>query len=292
MLTYDAPLCGPDEPPPYTILNPDGAASFILTCEHAGLAVPAKLNRLGLEDEDYTKHYAFDIGVKRVTETLSALLDAPAILGNYSRLVVDLNRIVTAPTAFATNGEGKPIPGNVTMTESDRICRTLELYEPYQSALGRMIDKAIAAGGVPPLVSIHSFTPQFYNFRRPWDIGFLWTHDSRLSKRMIDFFERAGYVVGDNQPYDHRILRGSAINRHGDSRLLANTLVEIRQDLIATDEDSDKWAKILADCLREGLADGQLYSYYDGPLTPHDPEKERLYYEALAAASKRGEYYG
>ncbi|MDB5490267.1 MAG: hypothetical protein JWO78_116 [Micavibrio sp.] len=292
MLTYEAPLLGPDEPPPYTVLNPDGAAPFILTCEHAGLAVPAKLNRLGLDDEDYTKHYAFDIGVKRMTETLSALMDAPAILGNYSRLVVDLNRIVTAPTAFAASGEGKPIPGNVSITEADKRCRTLEIYEPYERALGAMIDRGLQRGLIPPLVSIHSFTPQFYNFRRPWQVGFLWTHDSRLSKRMIDFFTRAGYVVGDNQPYDHRILRGSAINRHGDSRLLPNTLVEIRQDLIATHEDSDKWAKILADCLREGLADGQLYSYYDGPLTPHDPEKERIYYEALAAASKRGEQYG
>lgn len=292
MLTYDTPLLGPDEPPPYTILNPDGAAPFILTCEHAGLAVPAKLNRLGLEDEDYTKHYAFDIGAKRVTETLSALMDAPAILGNYSRLVVDLNRIVTAPTAFVMTGEGKPIPGNVTITEADKACRAREVYAPYEEALEAMIDKGLQRGLVPPLVSIHSFTPQFYNFRRPWQVGFLWTHDARLSKRMIDFFIRAGYVVGDNQPYDHRILRGSAINRHGDARLLANTLVEIRQDLIATDENSDQWAKILADCLREVLADGRLYSYYDGPLTPHDPEKERLYYDALAAASKRGEQYG
>jgi predicted N-formylglutamate amidohydrolase len=292
MHNYDAPLLGPDEPPPYTILNADGAAPFILTCEHAGIAVPAKLNRLGLEDEDYTKHYAFDIGVKRVTETLSALLNAPAILSNYSRLVVDLNRIVTAPTAFAASGEGKPVPGNVTMTDADRICRTLELYEPYDAALSGMIDRAIGRGLTPPLVSIHSFTPQFYNFRRPWEVGFLWTHDDRLPRRMIDYFTAAGYVVGDNQPYDHRILRGSAINRHGDSRRLANVLVEIRQDLIANDEDSDKWAKIFADCLKEVLADDQLYSYYDGPLTPHDPEKERLYYEALAAASKRGEYYG
>ena len=292
MLTYNVPLLGPDEPPPYTILNAEGSASFVLTCEHAGLAVPKKLNRLGLEDEDYTRHYAFDIGVKRVTETLSRLMDAPAILGNYSRLVVDLNRLSTAPTAFASSGEGKPVPGNITITEADKTCRILELYEPYQKALSGMIDKAIARGPVPPIVSIHSFTPQFYNFHRPWQVGFLWTHDSRLSKRMIDYFAGQDYIVGDNQPYDHRILRGSAINRHGDTRNLPNTLVEIRQDLIANDEDSDRWAQILADCLREVLADGQLYSYYDGPLTPHDPDKERIYYEALAAASKRGEQYG
>lgn len=292
MLPYDSPLLQSDEPPAYTILNPHGKARCILTCEHAGRLVPRQLNMLGLEDEDFTRHYATDPGVRRVTETLSQLIDAPAILGNYSRLVVDLNRSIGAPTAFAPTGEGKPVPGNVNISDEDKACRTREIYDPYHTALDAMINHALGQGFVPPIISIHSFTPRFFNFQRPWQVGFLWTHNRRLPGLMIDYFIRASYVTGDNQPYDHRILRGSAINRHGDERGLPNVLVEIRNDLISNDAESDVWAKNLADCLEGILADPSIYAYYDGPLTPYDPERERLYYDAVNEAAKRGEHYG
>lgn len=280
------------EPEPFTIRNPHGKANCILTCEHAGNIVPAVLKMLGLEDEDYGKHYAVDVGIRRVTEMLSDLLDAPAIFGNYSRLVVDLNRDILHPTAFVTAGEGKPIPGNIGITEDDRTARIRELYDPYNTALAAMLDHATADGAHPAIVSMHSFTPQYFQFRRPWQVGFLWTHDARISNAMIAFFEGAGFTVGNNQPYDHRILRGSAINRHADARCLSNTLVEIRNDLISNDKGADEWAKLFADCLHEVLADQSVCSYYDGPLTEYDAERERTYYEELIEKSKRGEQHG
>ncbi len=287
-----ASLLGPDDPPPFTVLNPGGASRCILTAEHAGIAVPGKLNRLGLDDEDYTRHYAVDVGVRRLTETLSALLDAPAILGNYSRLVVDLNRDRTHRTLCADHGEGKPVPGNIGLCEQDRAARICAIYDPYEQALESMMDRAVARDAPPIVVSIHSFTPQFYNFKRPWQVGFLWTHDSRLSHALIPYFTGRGMVVGDNQPYDHRVLRGSAINRHADARRLSNTLVEIRSDLILNDKMSDDWATLLAESLQEGLANPDICAYYDGPLTEYDPVREQTYYEELIEKSKKGECYG
>lgn len=277
---------------PFTILNPDGKAKCILTCEHGGIIVPDVLNMLGMDADDYKKHYAFDIGARRVTETLSALLDAPAIIGNYSRLVVDLNRDLTHPTAFVTAGEGKPVPGNIGMSEEDRAARIHEIYDPYQEALRAMLDRAMGDGAHPAMVSVHSFTPKFFEFQRPWDIGFLWTHDMRLSQAMIPYFASRGYMAAENQPYDHRIVRGSAINRHADKRCLSNTLVEIRNDLISNDKDCDSWAKLLADCLNQVLADQAVCSYYEGPLTEYDAERERTYFEELIEKSKKGEQYG
>jgi predicted N-formylglutamate amidohydrolase len=286
------PLIGDDDLPAYTILNPNGRSRCILTCEHAGVAVPACLNKLGLEDEDYTRHYAVDVGMARVTATLSNLLDAPAILGNYSRLVVDLNRDISAPTAFAVQGEGKPIPGNLTMSDADRAARIREIYDPYERALSAMLDRAEAQEHPPVVISMHSFTRQFYNYTRPWQVGFLWTHDSRLSYAMMPYFRAKGMEVGDNLPYDHRILRGSTINRHADTRRLSNTLVEIRNDLILNDIAADEWAGWIADSLQEVLANAQICAYYDGPLTEYDPVRERTYYEELIEKSKRGECYG
>ena len=278
--------------PAYTILNQNGRSRCILTCEHAGVAVPASLNKLGLDDEDYTRHYAVDVGMARVTETLSNLLDAPAILGNYSRLVVDLNRDVNHPTAFAVQGEGKPIPGNINMSAEDRAARIHEIYDPYEGMLESMLNRAEESGQPPVVLSLHSFTRQFYNYTRPWQVGFLWTHDSRLSYAMMPYFKGLGMEVGDNQPYDHRILRGSSINRHADTRRLSNTLVEIRNDLILNDKSADEWAGWIADSLQEGLANPDVCAYYDGPLTEYDPVRERTYYEELIEKSKRGECYG
>lgn len=278
-----------DEPPPYDILNAGGNARIILTCEHAGAVVPRQLNLLGLEPYDYTCHYAVDIGVRDVTRYLSGMLNAPAILGNYSRLVVDLNRWIDHPTTFAPTGEGKPVPGNINITDDDKARRVREIYEPYHQALNDILDRVTAAGKTPVIVSVHSFTPVFFAFKRPWEIAFLHSDDNRLSNALIGWFSKAGYHVGDNQPYDHRIVRGSSINRHAGTRRLSNTMVEFRNNLISNDKDAFFWAKLLADGLQEVLADPSISTYYDGLQMNYDPEKERTYFADLVERAKRGE---
>src|SRR5262249_43232611 len=141
-------------------------------------------------------------------------------------------------------------------------------------------------------VSMHSFTPKLFNFVRPWHFGCLWTHDPRLSHVVEAWFAARGFTVGDNEPYDHRITRGSAVNRHADELKLPHTLVEIRNDLISNDKDGDVWAKMLADCLNEVLADPAVATYYDGPLSEYDAERERVYFEQIYAKAKLGEHHG
>lgn len=270
-----------DEPPVYEIINPHGKSRALLVCEHGGVTVPRALGNLGLAPEHFTKHYALDIGVRRVTQTLSRLLDAPAIIANYSRLVVDLNRDVDHPTTFAPSGEGTPVPGNITMSAAERDRRLQELYYPFHDGLKGMVDARVDTGSLPALVSIHSFTPVFFGQRRPWEIGMLWVNDTRLPQPMMDWFRERGYQVGDNEPYDARAMGGTTVNRHGDDRRLANVLVEIRHDLIDSDEKSDEWAKMLGDCLKSVLAAPGLEGYYKGPQHIFDPEQGHSYFETL-----------
>lgn len=282
-------LLAPDEPPAFDILNAGGDSRIILTCEHAGNIVPRKLHLLGLSREDYKCHYAVDVGARDVTRYLSALLNAPAVLGNYSRLVVDLNRMVDHPTTFAPTGEGKPVPGNITITDEDKAQRIRALYEPYHQALSGILDRVQALGTIPVVVSVHSFTPKFFNFVRPWEIGFLHSDDSRLSLQMIAYFKRLGYCVGDNEPYDHRIARGGSVNRHAGFRRLPHTMVEYRNDMISNDKGAFSWAKLLADGLQEALEDPLSRTYYEGLQMPYDPEKERTYFADLVERAKKGE---
>ena len=58
------------------------------------------------------RHIAWDIGIAGVTERLSELLDATAVLQTYSRLVIDCNRDPSWPTAMPEVSEYTAIPGN------------------------------------------------------------------------------------------------------------------------------------------------------------------------------------
>ena len=78
-----------DDPAPVELLRENGGSPFVLSAEHAGRCFPQRLGTLGVSARDLDRHIAWDIGIAGVTRQLSALLDAPAVLQRYSRLVVD-----------------------------------------------------------------------------------------------------------------------------------------------------------------------------------------------------------
>lgn len=283
------PLLAEDEPLPYTVLNPDGKAKCLILCDHASNYVPKKLDNLGLSEEELQGHMAWDIGVGAISRQLSDILDAPAILANYSRLVIDLNRRLDHPTSIVTNSEGKAIPVNAAMAEDDRNLRASEIYAPYHKKVEELVDGFLNRDIVPAIISIHSFTRTFYKQIRPWEIGVLWVQDPRLSVPTIKFFEEKGYTVGDNEPYDARILRGTTVNHHADARGLPNALIEVRNDLVATEEGQREWAALLGECYKSVLQDETIYSLYDGPQVDHDPEKEYRYFDELIEKAKKGD---
>jgi predicted N-formylglutamate amidohydrolase len=288
-LSISAPLLSDGELPPYEIINESGKAKCVIICDHAGVNVPKKLNRLGLEDYRFGEHYAQDVGSRQVSITLSNLLDAPCILANYSRLVVDLNRRLDHPTAFVTNTEHGPVPGNVNMKDDEKNLRVNEIYIPYHVALEKLIRSYTDKGIIPAIISIHSFTPMFYKQKRPWELGLLWVQDQRLPEPIINYFRNLGYVVGDNEPYDARILRGTTINHHADANGLPNALFEIRNDLVRSEEACVKWGEMIAACMNEILDDESIHSIYDGPQFIHDPDLDVRYFEELIEKAKRGE---
>jgi predicted N-formylglutamate amidohydrolase len=106
------------------------------------------------------------------------------------------------------------------------------------------------------LVSIHSFTPVFRGFERPWHIGVLWDEDGRIAVPLMAALTRIdGVVVGDNQPYSERDRHGFTLRHHAGEAGLAHVLIEIRQDLIDTHHGAERWARLLAGALRPILAD-------------------------------------
>src|SRR6185312_16277559 len=106
-----------------------------------------------------------------VTRTLAASYDAPAFLGTWSRLLVDLNRGADDPTIVMKLSDGSIIAGNRNADVAQRIA---DFHAPYHAAIEAEIARQRAKGAVPALISMHSFTPAWKNFSRPWEIGILW----------------------------------------------------------------------------------------------------------------------
>lgn len=286
-----------DDAPPYRVVGEEliaaGETKCLILCDHAGRKVPHHLDYLGLPLEDFNNHYAYDIGTHDMGLRIAERLKAPVILSNYSRLVVDVNRRIDHPTVFATSGEGKPVPGNIGITHEEKMIRKAMIYDPYHDKVADLIQQFLDRGVIPAILSIHSFTPIFYKQRRPWEVGVLWVQDDRLPRPIMEYFRNLGFTVGDNEPYDARMLSGSTVNRHADAARLPNALVEIRNDLISTHDDAVKWGDLCADCFEDVLQDDSIYSFYDGPdYDYNDIHIENSYFEKLIQKAQTGESHG
>lgn len=237
----------------FEIINPDGDPRFLFLCDHASNALPERYGTLGLGAEELERHIGWDIGAAEVVRNLSEGFHAPAVLGIYSRLLIDLNREPADPTLIMQLSDGAIIPGNRTLDETERHFRLTHFFEPYHAAVASEIDRAMTAGQVPLLVSVHSFTQSWKSVPRPWHIGLLWDRDDRAIKPLKEILERnEGMVIGDNEPYRGN-LKGDCLYTHGTTRGLPHVLFEIRQDLIGDAEGVARWAGVLQAALSELL---------------------------------------
>ena len=255
----DGPLLAPDEPATVEIVNPDSSRPLLLICDHASNFIPRALAGLGLEETHLWWHIAYDIGVAEVTRQLSRRLDATAILCGFSRLVIDPNRELESPSSIPDITDGVAVPGNRGLSEAARRDRIATFFGPYHEAIENRLRTMAARGPDPAIVSLHSFTPVMDGFERPWQIAALWDSDPRLPLPFMAALRRLGYTVGDNEPYSGRDFHGYTLQRHADSRGLANLLIEIRQDLIDTADGAGEWSDVLAGALRDILADPAIY---------------------------------
>lgn len=241
------PLLAAEESPPVTIVNPDGASSFLLIGDHAGNAVPARLGSLGLSEADLARHIGWDIGIGEVGALLAARLDAVFVRQTYSRLVVDCNRSETQADAIAEVSDGTVIPGNQRLSEADRAARFAAIHAPYQAAIADELARRDAAGVQTILVALHSFTPAMNGRRRPWHIGILHDGgDTRFAQAMLDrLANEPDLTIGDNEPYRMDLI-DYTIPRHAYPAKRPYAEIEIRQDLIGTPAGCAHWADLLA----------------------------------------------
>ena len=216
---------------PFRILGQDRPSRWLITCDHATNRVPDWVGggTLGIAPADMARHIAYDVGAAGLTERLAERLDAPAILSDFSRLVIDPNRGEDDPTLLMRLYDGTVIPTNRLADAAERQRRLDRLHRPYHAALARVAalhpDRCICA--------VHSFTPQLRGRPpRPWQVGILYSHaDARLGPAMVAACRDEGWITGENQPYDGH-LDGDSVDRHALRHGRPNMLIEVEIRII------------------------------------------------------------
>ncbi|MEI6984636.1 MAG: N-formylglutamate amidohydrolase [Rhodospirillaceae bacterium] len=243
------------DPPPFELINSAGGAPLLLVCDHASRAFPARLGQLGLADEVLDRHIAYDIGAAEVTRRLAALINAPALLAGYSRLVIDLNRGAERPDLIPEASDGVIIPGNLNLEETARAERLSALYRPWHHTVTAELQRLTERHGKPPvLIGIHSFTPVMNGQERPWHIGVLWDGDCALARPLMATLANGGELcVGDNEPYTARNPSGGTLETHALDTGLFGVSIEIRQDLISDIDGCAAWAVLVANAIEFGV---------------------------------------
>jgi predicted N-formylglutamate amidohydrolase len=250
---YDGLMTPENQPAGYERI--EGANPPLFLCDHAANALPPGYQALGLAPALFQTHIAYDIGAAEVTRTLAGLFGSPALLGVWSRLLIDLNRGPDDPTLVMKLSDGSIIPGNRHADSAEVAKRIAAFHAPYHQAIEKQIARlAEKTPKGPPLVSMHSFTPSWKGNPRPWEIGILWDRDGRLAQPLMTRLAQAGFRVGDNEPYSGA-LEGDTLNRHGTRTGLPHVLIEMRQDLIGDAASARALAHRLQPIIAAALAD-------------------------------------
>lgn len=232
-------------------IRPNGPSPVLLVCEHAAKFIPEGLNQLGLSRAEAESHIAWDPGALKVAKHLSTAFDATLVSQKISRLVYDCNRPPESPDAVRDTSEVYRIPGNTGLSQAQRDARTTHIYTPFRQALAAQIANRPAS----VLVTIHSFTPVYNGAPRAVEVGILHDSDSRFADAMLAAAARNPvFRTERNAPYGPEDGVTHTLIEHALPHGLLNVMIELRNDLLTTENDRKKLAGWLAKILTSALA--------------------------------------
>ncbi|KPQ07433.1 MAG: putative N-formylglutamate amidohydrolase [Rhodobacteraceae bacterium HLUCCA12] len=239
-----------------------GPAGLVLICEHASNTLPDDRpdlgGDLGLDVAARQAHVAWDIGALGLSRALARRLAGACggvvlVHAPLSRLVFDLNRAPDHPGAMSERSEAFDIPGNRGLNAAQRLARTRALYLPFHETLRAEIAALVARGRRPALIAVHSFTPVFHGAPRAVEFGVIHDDDTTLTDAVMDAAPGCGLATRLNEPYSAEGEVTHTIRLHATPLRLQNTMLEIRNDLIATPSGQDAVADRIAPVLQQAL---------------------------------------
>lgn len=171
--------------------------SALITAEHASRAVPARWARVFEGNESVLDtHRAWDPGSADLARSLATALNAPLLLGEVTRLLVDLNRSDGHPRHLSAFSKVLPT------AERNELIQTIWAphWQEYAGTVRRLPGQVIH-------IACHSFTPVLDGKVRSTDIGLLYDPSREPEKAWCKMLQAAirshlpGLKVHMNQPY-------------------------------------------------------------------------------------------
>ena len=221
----------------------DPAAALVLTCEHASAELPSPWT---WPDEDHwlvDTHWGSDIGAAAFTRRFARLMNAPAVLSRFSRLLIDPNRPLDSETLFRRNAEGRTVRLNEAILDVDRERRIDRFYQPYHSAVRAVVERSRG----DTVFSIHTFTDNYEGQPRALEVGVLFDHDEEPAGRLVRHLKKAGFRVAPNEPWSGKDGLAYSAVRHAREFGRCALEIEARQDLIVQESFAARLAAALVD---------------------------------------------
>ncbi|MBT9560829.1 MAG: N-formylglutamate amidohydrolase [Myxococcales bacterium] len=209
--------------------NMQGRRALVLTCEHASNRLPAPWRWPEADHRLVGDHWAYDPGASELTQELALRLDAPAVLANFTRLLVDPNRATDDQDLFRTVADGRPVRLNEAISDTERAARIAGFWEPYHAA----VDAAVKVARPRLLVSIHSYTTNYEGQPRAVELGVLHRGQLPLATAFRDCLARTtGRDVRINEPWSGELGLIYSAERHATTAGCPAMEFEFRNDLL------------------------------------------------------------
>ncbi len=243
------PLLHRDDPEPVLRHRTAGRGPFVLTCDHAGNAVPTSLQGGAPPQRELDRHIGWDPGAYALARRMSELLDAPLVAQRYSRLVIDCNRRPGVVASIPTVSDGTPLAFNEKVSEADRARREHEILHPYHDAISELLDARSRSPVI--LVPVHSFTPVLAGQERPWHVSLMCDDDRRVHDPLLEHLRarHPDLEIGDNEPYRVEPV-DFTVPVHGSERGTLCSMIEVRQNLLGDTIGTERYARLLGEALQ------------------------------------------
>lgn len=234
------------------------ATGLIISCEHASNAVPPAQQALFANAGTVlASHRGFDPGTAEMAWHIANRLHAPLLCGEWSRLLVDLNRSASSEQVFSE--------WTAPLNCSQRAALLSKYHSPWRARFSDMLGEALAHRPKLLHLSVHSFTPVLNGQQRELDIGCLFDPqrpwETELAGQLINALQqrRRDWRIRANQPYlgtddGHT----TALRQQWPQDRYAGLEIEINQALVYGAE----WPRLQVDvteCLRELIGKKQSH---------------------------------